>query len=62
MCDIYVPTVGYVCEECKREFINQYRDFISVEEDLRLFIETTKTYEKDDCGAIAEEFFKKYTR
>jgi len=22
MCDIYVPQVGYICYECKREFIN----------------------------------------
>lgn len=63
MCDIYVPSVGYVCWECKNEFVNQC-DGADIEGRLTLFMEIDKSGRTlgDSYREKAEEFFKQHER
>ncbi len=68
MCDIYVPSIGYVCWECKAEFKEQMgskREFMSgqsVERELKAFMDTHKSEWKPDILISVDEFFKKHEK
>lgn len=62
MCDFYVPSVGYICCECKEEFVAQYNGAINIEDDLSLFVNTYKFDRPTDSKVIVEEFFKQHAR
>lgn len=67
MCDTYVPTIGYVCNECQKEF----EAYISLKGDEKLtegeikselvsFMNTYKnTYDVNKMSI--NEFFNRYT-
>lgn len=69
MCDTYVSSVGYICNECKEEF----KEYLSanslnpqnegeIERELRTFMQTSKdTYFKGRDMSV-DEFFNSYTR
>ena len=57
MCDIYIPSVGYVCNECKNEFLDQCSGN-EIEGRLALFMEIDKgTTLNHSYRKKAEEFF-----
>lgn len=63
MCDTYVPNVGYVCNECQKEFKEQNTKEMSYFEftvKLERFLETERIpYTGGD--ATAEDFFEQFT-
>lgn len=71
MCDTYVPSVGYVCYECKEEFKKylqqQNRDLTyftteKLTEKLEKFMSTPKNrYNLGDETTTVEDFFDEYT-
>jgi hypothetical protein len=67
MCDIYIPSVGYVCDECKEEF----KEYIAMHpidnEDeiimaLRDFMESTKEIFDKKYSIRIDQFFEKYDK
>lgn len=47
MCDTYIPTMGYICNECKEEFeglmgTNSHYSKEVIESKLEMFLETEK--------------------
>jgi len=71
MCDTYVKGIGYVCEDCQKEF----KEYISKEkihlnnnqninEELEKFMETKKvSYSKENITGISvDDFFKMNTK
>ena len=70
MCNTYVPSVGYVCRECQKEFKNylcSQKDIIvdskgSIVKALEKFMETRKgDYDKGQ-EVDADGFFSEYTK
>ena len=69
MCDTYIPGVGYVCNECEREF-KEYistldnpptneRDIVGV---LSLFMATDKGKFTKGADVTVDEFFNSHRR
>lgn len=69
MCDTYVESCGYICNDCQREF----EDYLKneglnpqtegqIERELRKFMETEKDFYKEGGEMSVNEFFKKHTR
>lgn len=69
MCDTYVNSVGYVCNECQSEF----KDYVEsegldvstegkIERALKGFMNTDKNSFTEGKEISIEEFFEKYTR
>jgi hypothetical protein len=64
MCDTYVPEVGYLCNECQREFLDlhQGKEDLSegqILEELQGFVETAK---RSNAKVSISEFFRMHTR
>ena len=68
MCNTYVPSVGYICYECKNEF----KEYLESEgktdltdgeilRELEIFMNTTKGHHKGSKIDI-DDFFNQYTR
>ncbi len=69
MCDIYVPSVGYVCWECKDEFKEYLKsegktdlDKNDIRRELERFLNTTKGNFEDGGQMDVDDFFKEYDR
>ena len=64
MCDTYIPTVGYICNECKEEFIGTTEHTMTdagIMYALTVFMDQYKNpYERDVEGL--RQFFDKFTR
>jgi len=68
MCDTYVNGIGYVCNECKKEF-EEYMFSVGKEEisegeirrELRGFMETTKS-DFNTNKVFISNFFDRYTK
>lgn len=69
MCDTYVNSVGYICNECQREF----KDYVEsegldastegkIERTLKGFMNTDKDSFTEGKEISIEEFFEKHTR
>lgn len=67
MCDTYINSVGYICDECKDEF-KQYlisegitvKTDIQIEKELKIFMNVEKnTYSKGNEMSI-DDFFNKH--
>lgn len=62
MCDLYIPIIGYICHECKGEFMDQVDTEESLTEaeivkKLQIFMET----QKFDTNRISiSDFFNKH--
>jgi len=65
MCQTYIPSVGYICGDCKFEFENNLNEVCMTEiefiEELKTFIEKPKDC-FDNRGITSYEFFNKYTK
>lgn len=49
MCDIYVPSIGYICNVCAKEFVeryshNEYKNDSEITEALKTFLEEEKLH------------------
>ncbi len=69
MCDTYVNGVGYVCNDCQKEFkeyLSKERINATTEGEIRRALEKFMETRKDDYTQGNEmdvnEFFKSYTR
>ncbi len=69
MCDIYIPEIGYICHECKKQFreymLNKPHKVIFTEENiresLREFIDNVPIRETlYGAASLIDDFFKKY--
>jgi len=68
MCDIYIPAVGYVCDDCKEEFknytlANGYENLKEYEilKELKNFMrETVKDEYSGNREMSIDEFFNEY--
>ena len=60
MCDTYIPNVGYICDECKHEFmlenIREYKEY-EIEEMLTSFLVNSKKQSNTNLMTV-EEYFK----
>ena len=60
MCDTYIPNVGYICDECKHEFmsenIREYKEY-EIEEMLTNFLTNSKKQSNTNLMTV-EEYFK----
>lgn len=69
MCDTYVNGIGYVCNDCQKEF-KQYLNKEGIEAtteteihtSLEVFMETTSFYYPQRIEMNVDEFFKSYTQ
>lgn len=69
LCDTYVDSIGYICNDCQSEF-KEYLDHKDMEPEtegeirrvLIDFMNTTKKGEYDDNEISVTDFFKKYSR
>jgi hypothetical protein len=65
MCDIYIPSVGYICNSCKEEFINSnpvcYSE-VGLIDRLNEFMGTEKVDKLDYPRIDLYYFFDSYTR
>lgn len=70
MCDTHIPKIGYVCNDCQKEF----KEFLAarcitpsngdqIREHLEYFMETApkNSFENEDHISVGE-FFRMYTR
>lgn len=66
MCDNYVPDVGYVCWECRKEFteylekesLNPTTE-LQIKRELEKFMATSKDAYKDGATMSVDDFFDK---
>ena len=68
MCDTYVPTIGYICNECQKEFKEWLGTYMiphatagEIEKALAVYIQIPREYE-DNNEISVDEFFNAYTR
>lgn len=69
MCDTHVDDIGYVCNDCQKEF-DQYLDEMNlnpktqtdIHNALENFMEITPRKNYGDGELSITEFFRKYTR
>jgi hypothetical protein len=69
MCDVYVDGVGYVCDNCEREFkifLERNEIVPECESDFKMALKMFMKTEKDDFAEGLEmnldEFFNQYRR
>jgi hypothetical protein len=63
MCDCYVPTVGYICYECIKEFKEKTGRVDSFGQLHIKLVSFMDSYKADEfLGVDMDEFFDKYTR
>lgn len=66
MCDINIAEIGYICNECRKEF-NDYlrynfiypRDEIEIKEHIKIFLFTYKDKDSEGDDRV-DEFFNRY--
>lgn len=60
MCDTYISNIGYICDECKHEFmsenIREYKEY-EIEEMLTSFLINSKKQSNTNLMTV-EEYFK----
>jgi hypothetical protein len=69
MCDTYIDSVGYMCNECISEF-KEYCEVLentpttegSIERELKDFMKTPKDTYKEGTKISVDEFFNKHTK
>lgn len=69
MCDTYVPSIGYICYECKSEF-KEYLDCEGktdltegeIRRELEKFMNTVKGYFDKDERMDIDDFFEQHSR
>jgi hypothetical protein len=69
MCDTYVDDVGYVCNECQKEF-KEFLEYSNIEpktegeirDELKIFMDTTKRDTSLNREMSVDEFFKEHSK
>lgn len=68
MCSTYIPDVGYICSDCRKEFKESIKDDeipqseIEAVERLVEFLDTSATFSTKKEQINIDEFFNKYTK